>query len=93
MIKKPVSPREKAGRQMSGIQKKSPDLLPNQVINTVFSAFPGGDKRDRTADLLNAIQALSQLSYTPVKGKVAENSEIIKLKNQGVRYCFAWAPS
>ncbi len=26
---------------------------------------PGGDKRDRTADLLNAIQALSQLSYTP----------------------------
>ena len=25
----------------------------------------GGDKRDRTADLLNAIQALSQLSYTP----------------------------
>ena len=30
-----------------------------------FGAF-GGDKRDRTADLLNAIQALSQLSYTPI---------------------------
>ena len=31
-----------------------------------FKAFlHGGDKRDRTADLLNAIQALSQLSYTP----------------------------
>ena len=30
-----------------------------------FKAF-GGDKRDRTADLLNAIQALSQLSYTPI---------------------------
>ena len=29
----------------------------------------GGDKRDRTADLLNAIQALSQLSYTPVSRK------------------------
>ena len=29
-----------------------------------MSSF-GGDKRDRTADLLNAIQALSQLSYTP----------------------------
>ena len=29
---------------------------------------PGGDKRDRTADLLNAIQALSQLSYTPIFG-------------------------
>ena len=26
----------------------------------------GGDGRDRTVDLLNAIQALSQLSYTPV---------------------------
>ena len=26
----------------------------------------GGDKRDRTAGLLNAIQALSQLSYTPI---------------------------
>ena len=31
----------------------------------VLSALFGGDKRDRTADLLNAIQALSQLSYTP----------------------------
>ena len=30
-----------------------------------MSFFVGGDKRDRTADLLNAIQALSQLSYTP----------------------------
>ena len=27
----------------------------------------GGDKRDRTADLLNAIQALSQLSYAPIR--------------------------
>ncbi len=26
----------------------------------------GGDKGSRTPDLLNAIQALSQLSYTPV---------------------------
>lgn len=25
----------------------------------------GGDKRDRTADLLHAMQALSQLSYSP----------------------------
>ena len=31
-----------------------------------FNGFLGGDKRDRTADLLNAIQALSQLSYTPI---------------------------
>jgi hypothetical protein len=27
----------------------------------------GGAERDRTADLLNAIQALSQLSYSPTK--------------------------
>ena len=38
--------------------QKSPEILR-------FQDFSGGDKRDRTADLLNAIQALSQLSYTP----------------------------
>ncbi len=27
----------------------------------------GGDSGDRTHDLLNAIQALSQLSYTPIR--------------------------
>jgi hypothetical protein len=27
----------------------------------------GGAKRDRTADLLHAMQALSQLSYGPIK--------------------------
>ena len=38
-----------------------------KVLKTgVFRTFCGGDKRDRTADLLNAIQALSQLSYTPI---------------------------
>ena len=40
-------------------QRKNPE-------NQWFSGFFGGDKRDRTADLLNAIQALSQLSYTPI---------------------------
>ena len=38
-----------------------------KVLKTeIFRTFRGGDKRDRTADLLNAIQALSQLSYTPI---------------------------
>ncbi len=33
----------------------------------LFKAFEsGGGKRDRTADLLHAMQALYQLSYTPV---------------------------
>ena len=31
-----------------------------------YSDVFGGDKRDRTADLYNAIVALSQLSYTPM---------------------------
>ena len=29
----------------------------------------GGGKRDRTADLLHAMQALSQLSYTPTRDR------------------------
>lgn len=33
------------------------------VLNKVF--LSGGGKRDRTADLLHAMQALYQLSYTP----------------------------
>ncbi len=38
-----------------------------EVLRSIY----GGDKRDRTADLLNAIQALSQLSYTPIFGEQA----------------------
>ena len=41
-----------------------------------FSVF-GGDKRDRTADLLNAIQALSQLSYTPIFSPLPDDFCII----------------
>jgi hypothetical protein len=43
----------------------------NQLLSGLrFDRYPqilrfGGDKRDRTADLLHAMQALSQLSYTP----------------------------
>ena len=40
--------------------------LPAELYPQIrYSVVIGGDKRDRTADLLNAIQALSQLSYTP----------------------------
>jgi hypothetical protein len=38
----------------------------------------GGAKRDRTADLLNAIQALSQLSYSPMKCLQKEDFFICK---------------
>ena len=36
---------------------------PEELVNRAKSG--GGGKRDRTADLLHAMQALSQLSYTP----------------------------
>ena len=36
------------------------------TLAQLISSF-GGGKRDRTADLLHAMQALSQLSYTPVR--------------------------
>ena len=34
-------------------------------IKTKLAVINGGAERGRTADLLNAIQALSQLSYSP----------------------------
>nr|CBI78618.1 hypothetical protein BAR15_10104 [Bartonella sp. AR 15-3] len=36
------------------------------LLRKIFDLF-GGAKRDRTADLLHAMQALSQLSYSPTK--------------------------
>ena len=41
------------------LQKKKP------VEPTFYRLFCGGDEGDRTPYLLNAIQALSQVSYTP----------------------------
>ena len=36
-----------------------------RALHRAEQIFIGGGKRDRTADLLHAMQALSQLSYTP----------------------------
>ena len=49
---------------MNEVWDKTKD--PKQLLQV----FDGGDKRDRTADLLNAIQALSQAVrvHTPVIG-------------------------
>ena len=49
---------KKCTRSLKPLQFKAP-------VNSTFMES-SGDKRDRTADLLNAIQALSQLSYTPI---------------------------
>jgi hypothetical protein len=35
--------------------------------------FNGGAERDRTVGLLNAIQALSQLSYSPAANELQRN--------------------
>ena len=48
-----ANPRSKTGSKRSKTFKR-------------FDPFSGGDKRDRTADLLRAKQALSHLSYTPI---------------------------
>ena len=55
----PILEKASMGQKPRFWQRKNPE-------NQWFSGFFGGDKRDRTADLLNAIQALSQLSYTPM---------------------------
>ena len=53
---------------VAGICQSAKHTYEKRLVSFETSLFPvylGGDKRDRTADLLNAIQALSQLSYTP----------------------------
>ena len=51
-------------RRGSKNSEKQAEYKEKDLKSFDFRSF-GGDKRDRTADLLNAIQALSQLSYTP----------------------------
>ena len=43
----------------------------------------GGARRDRTADLLHAMQALSQLSYGPTwrRGTLPEGRQFVKKMN------------
>ena len=48
--------------------------------------FGDGDKRDRTADLLNAIQTLSQLSYTPILMLTVPISRVLSR----VVICLCW---
>jgi hypothetical protein len=41
------------------------NFIISKAITTKHSSKTGGGKRNRTADLLHAMQALYQLSYTP----------------------------
>jgi hypothetical protein len=51
------------------------------TLRSLALAKRGGPKRDRTADLDNAIVALSQLSYGPSRVKMANRKE----ESKGVR--------
>jgi hypothetical protein len=44
----------------------------------------GGARRDRTADLLHAMQALSQLSYGPTwrRGTLPDGAHLVKKMNE-----------
>ena len=56
--KKDSSSGNSSGKEQNWIERK---LIQQLLVYRLC----GGAKRDRTADLLNAIQALSQLSYSP----------------------------
>ena len=49
---------------VTAVKGRCPRPLDDGDPDVFFRAF-GGGTRDRTADLLHAMQALSQLSYTP----------------------------
>ena len=55
-------------------------LISHKKAARYLAAFGiGGGKRDRTADLLNAIQTLSQLSYTPSdKATIKNQNPLVK---------------
>ena len=55
---------------LSGMRSSQLSYRPSERLRTVGAipaAATGGAGRDRTGDLLNANQALSQLSYSPLK--------------------------
>ena len=58
------------------------ELLERNRQSTTVLPKTGGGKRDRTADLLHAMQALSQLSYTPgkMKANYTEPSRLSQFK-------------
>ena len=65
------------GRKVPHHPRKVPHKQKKALKTNGFQGFGGGDKRDRTADLLNAIQALSQLSYTPKESCILDSFCII----------------
>jgi hypothetical protein len=52
----------------------------HELPNLFRRGFFGGADRDRTDDLLNAIQALSQLSYGPTTGRLRDEFCVMNQK-------------
>jgi len=63
-LQRPVSAR-RLPKSIGGSSNKRRDRRTTSSRRTTRQKQSGGAERDRTADLLNAIQALSQLSYSP----------------------------
>ena len=51
------------------------DSFLHRFSNRAPAFLFGGGKRDRTADLLHAMQALSQLSYTPYTERIGDYTD------------------
>ena len=59
------------------------------MYTPLISYYQCGDKRGRTADLLNAIQALSQLSYIPIANARAPNLFMFMINaKQKAKICY-----
>ena len=73
--------------------KNNPPKKGESLGVVVLQGFHGGDDRDRTDYLLNAIQALSQVSYAPMLHKNILFFNAIHLPLElGVVYCIVCAP-
>ena len=59
---------------VTAVKGQCPRPLDDGDLKTHFKCYKklGGAKRDRTADLLHAMQALSQLSYSPADWDTTE---------------------
>src|ERR1700740_3793379 len=68
--------------RVTAVKGRCPGPLDDGDADRPRHAGGGGARRDRTADLLHAMQALSQLSYGPTQGRrnVRTAPGIVKLR-------------